>query len=436
MHRIHSGLTVAVAVKNGATYGLRRILRQLNTGENKCFSNFINSKTTLFISGVIIPEQDYHGELLPETLVLATTYCGPLSEHLNDIIQTNKNALVEIFRHCNGFPEDGLISDENVLYFLKYNSYYSAFNSRYNCITKEDVQNEKHLREEIENYTDRPRVLNAFKDRKAVEIKSLIQRHIKALGDDYQWAQKQANKTNFEFIATNLVPVFFIILLSILVTITIIYPCFLINLLILLVVLILAVLAMILFITRKRTPTAQRPDDKYVRKIAATQLNPVLNGMTAAAPLKQGKLRRYFYASALRIAAFFKHSVMDVPTVSSIRWLVIDQKKRLLFFSNYANTTDFYVRDFLNGTTTPRGVNFMFSNGIGFPDAKLLICKGIKSDPEGYMNAVHSGQKVTDLWYAHDKTLTAEMINKNRKLRNGLFRQMSERKAMEWLKLL
>ena len=157
--------------------------------------------------------------------------------------------------------------------------------------------------------------------------------------------------------------------------------------------------------------------------------------MTAAAPLKKGRLRRFFYAFALRVINIFAPFLMKVPTVSNVRWLVIDNKKRLVFLSNFPNTTDFYVRDFLNGKT-PLGLNFMFTNGQGFPDAKLLRYGGITRDPEGYMNAVHTGQQVTDLWYAHEPNLTADIINKNRKMRNGLFKKMNEKDANEWLKLL
>jgi len=103
--------------------------------------------------------------------------------------------------------------------------------------------------------------------------------------------------------------------------------------------------------------------------------------------------------------------------------------------ANYSNTTDFYVRDFLNGTT-PRGVNFMFTNGQGFPDAKMLIYGGITDNPEGYMNAVHKGQVVSQYSYEHQPHLTSDIIKRNRMIRNRLFRQMDEKEAWEWLKLL
>lgn len=449
MHRIHSGFTVAAAIKDGESGHLRILLKLLSIGKNNCLTNFNGSETTLFVSGVILPAQDYFGEMLPETFVFATSFCGPFSTHLEDLIKTSKKGLCEIFKHCLDFPEENLITDEFLAYYLKSHRYPSAFNSRYNCITKKDVREEKELRNEIENYLDKAQNLNAFNLLSALEVKTLIQQHIKTHGPEYEWALKPARKSLIEFFVTNRVNIIIGLFFFMLVTAFLLYypvhiSLFLkiliaallpVAIFIILILVLLMLLPLLLYITRKRNVTAPRPKDSYVRKITATQLHPVINEMTAAAPLKKGRLRRHFYATALRIISFIAPYVMDVPTVSSLRWLVIDNKKRLIFISNYSNTTDFYVRDFLIGNT-PRGVNFMFSNGIGFPDAKLLLYKGITSNPEGYMNAVHTGQHVTDLWYAHEPSLTADIINNNRKIRNGLFKRMSENKAIEWLRLL
>ncbi len=451
MHRIHSGLTVAVAIKAGKADSLRALLKSLANNGNNCLANFKDSETTLFVSGVILPAQNYYGEMLPETFVLATTYCGPLSTHLADLIKTCGGDLCEIFKYCLDFPDGGLVRDEELSYYLKAHRYRSAFNSRYNCIAKQDAEKEKNLRKEIENYLDKAQDLNAFDHLSALQVKTLILRHIKAQGDEYEWAYKPARKNLTEIYLANRgitigILTFLLLLGFVLYSfqfrgpfLLIFITVFLLLIAVLFAVSILffipAYILVALYITRKKNFTASRPPDAYIRKIAATQLHPVLNEMTAAGPLKQGRLRRYFYATALRVISYFASSLMKVPTVSNIRWLVIDNRKRLLFLPNYSNSTDFYVRDFLNGTT-PRGVNFMFNNGQGFPDAKLLFKDGITRDPEGYMNAVHSGQHVTDLWYAHEPNLTSDIINKNRKIRNGLFKKMDEKKANEWLKLL
>lgn len=88
----------------------------MKTEKNRFLANFENSETILFVSGVIIPCQNYHGEMLPETFVFATTFCGPLSKHLENLIKSNKKGLCKIFNHCIDFPEGDLTSDEGLIY--------------------------------------------------------------------------------------------------------------------------------------------------------------------------------------------------------------------------------------------------------------------------------------------------------------------------------
>lgn len=448
MHRLHAALTVVVAIKEGHSAQLRDTLKRLHRTQDRGPANFRNDETTLFVSGVILPAQQYQplqqcqSECLPETLVFATTYCGPLSAHLNELVGINGPCLQEIFKHCVDFPSADHINDNIFKAYLKSNARPSAFGSRYQCITKKDVCREKQLRNEIQHYLYKAEKLNAFDALSAVQVKGLIQRHIRIHEDEYQWAFKPAPGISLsEFLhiwkGAALIGVF---LLSVILILTLLirlitgcpYGCAVITTILLLAA---GSITLLWLIARDNNPTASRPDDAYVRKIAASQLHPILNEMTAAVPLKPGKLRKWFYATALRFLGIFRNS-LPVPTVSSIRWLVIDKKRRLVFLSNYSNTTDFYVRDFLNSKSTYQGINFMFTNGTLFPDADLLFLGGISKDPEGYMNAVHKGQHVTDFWYRHEPTLTQDIIHKFRLIRNGLFKEMNEAEAAQWLKLL
>jgi len=434
MHRIHGGLTVIAPIK-GNSVELGKLLKSLNG--NAPNSAFQISETTLFAAGVILPAQTYQSTNdLPESLVFDTTYCGPLSNHLDDLMATNFNNLRAMFTCC-----DQSLTNANKAELIAYihnHSQTGSFSSGYNLITKNEVKLEKDLRKEIGIYLDKAQKLGAFDCLRPTEIKTLIYRHVKSLGDEYNWAFKPFRKSIMEWWQTArlfLVPAAFILLLFFLLSKKILLT-------IILTVGIVVFFRYILFpliqlhINRHNTyKGCWRPEDKKVRAIAATQLNPIINGMTAAAPLKDGLVRRYFYYYTLKIIGLIAHIKVKVPTVSSIRWLSIDNKKRLLFLSNYSNTTDFYVRDFLIGKT-PIGVNFMFSNGKHFPDAKFSYKGGIRDQPENYMNAVHTGQHVMDLWYTHDNSLTVDMINRNRTIRKGLIKKMNDDEAREWLRLL
>ena len=452
MHRLHSGftvadeITVATEIMPDPSGSLKRVLQKLSKKGSNFLHQLKDCQSTLFISGVILPQEDYYltgtqkkPETLPKTFVFATTYCGPFSNHLEEMIQTNKNVLCEIFKHCKNFPPEDLRTNERVAAYLRSHSHNSAFNSRYNCITKQDAKREKQLRKEIENYIDKAQGLHAFDNRSALEVKTLIQRHIATRGDKYEWCHKPERKNIIELYFINrgkIIPVLLLLMLLIFLSCR---PRYIFHFIAISLVAILLTIFLVSeirkYISREESEPAKRVADRKLRSIATSQQRPVLNEMTAAAALKKGRLRRFFYAFALKVINILAPFLMKVPTVSNLRWLVVNDRKRLLFLSNFSNTTDFYVRDFLNGNT-PIGVNFMFTNGQGFPDAKMLTREGITSDPEGYMDAVHTGQKITDLWYAHEPHLTADIINKNRKIRNGLFKKMNEDEANQWLKLL
>jgi hypothetical protein len=451
MHRIHGGFTAAFPIKEEGTEvsSLGGMLKFLHNYSGPAAANFQQSETTLFASGVLLPGEEYNNEPLPPTFVLATTYCGPLKAHLRDIIATNRNTLVKLLMFCKDFNGGYNATDDYIYAFLKKHSYHSNFNSRCNYISKQDTQNELALRNEIEDYLDRAQALGAFEHRSANQIRKLIQRHIRSCGETYAWAFKPFKKNWREILETVRVyvtyglvkiggPLLILALLAPFVLTIAAWRGANLNLTLCLSGCLPGLFIAIVLgrLMRMTTDTATRPPDSRLRMLAATQLNPVLNEMTAAAPLKKGFLRPTFYALVLRVLGLISAVTSKVPTVSNIRWLVIDNKKRLLFLSCFSNTTDFYVRDFLVGKTA-KGVNFMFTHGKGFPDARWLFkTKGIIKDPEGYMHAVHTGQHITKFWYSHEKLLTADIINKNRKIRNGLFKWMTEEDAREWLKLL
>src|ERR1044072_3590003 len=196
MHRIHGGFTAAFPIKETLeeVTSLSNMLKFLHNQSGPSGANFERSATTLFASGVVLPEQQYKNEKLPPTFVLATTYCGPLKAHLRDLIATNKNILLKLLMFCKNFNGGYDAPDDEIYAFLKKHSYHSNFNSRCNFISKQDTQNEKALKNEIEDYIDSAQTQGAFKGLSAMQIRKLIQRHITACGDKYAWALKPCKK--------------------------------------------------------------------------------------------------------------------------------------------------------------------------------------------------------------------------------------------------
>src|SRR4051812_20131858 len=107
MHTIQSGLSLVAILKKFEIQAAKDFLEVLNAEpEYNCWIPFARTKSTLFVPGVVIPEQDYHGDPLPATLLLLTSYCGPLKIHLAELIKFGAAGLRELFQHTVEFPEE------------------------------------------------------------------------------------------------------------------------------------------------------------------------------------------------------------------------------------------------------------------------------------------------------------------------------------------
>ena len=107
MHTVHSGYSIVAEIKPGQTDRVREFLRQLNLDPgNNLKIPFDKTTTVHFVTGVILPEQEYYDKKLPTTLLFATSFSGPHNDHLNDLINTGGDGLRELFQYCEGYPED------------------------------------------------------------------------------------------------------------------------------------------------------------------------------------------------------------------------------------------------------------------------------------------------------------------------------------------
>ncbi len=439
MIRTHGGYTCVVPIKDGNNSQLRTNLKKLQD------VSFHQTDSVLFASAAVIPKQNYFGEELPASLVFATTYCGSLDDHLLEISKFCYNELFDMFIHCQNFPGARNGHFAEILLFLKQHKYSSAFWSKYNGITKEDIVLEKKLYDEIQIYLDsEQKLINQQNIAPSAEIiKKEIKNHIISLGTHnpllYQHYPNTAEKIQQ---IKEKIPIFLLMGGAIWFTVGAIkffvasvkkFP----KLTIASSLIIAAVAYMYYrYLFYQKTQTAKRIENAKMRRVETPQLHPVLNTMIATGPIKRGRVRRWFYSLVLKVVKFFpKRFLSGIPTINNIRWLVSDNDKRLIFLSTYSNTAGAYVRDFLNGSI-PSGVNFMFNHGQGFPDTQGLYKGGIVNDPEGYMQAVYAGQQVIDFWYAHHPNSTSDLTNKYHQIRVGLLKDMNECESTKWLNLL
>jgi hypothetical protein len=123
-----------------------------------------------------------------------------------------------------------------------------------------------------------------------------------------------------------------------------------------------------------------------------------------------------------------------VRTIHFARWVFLDDRKRMVFFSNYDGTVDSYMDDFINKAGF--GLNSVFSNGIGYPRTNWLVRDGC-ADEQKYKDFLRRHTLPTQVWYKAYPGLTAVDLERNGRIRQGLeSSSMSEQETREWLSLL
>ena len=200
MHSVHAGYSFIAKLKPDKIEAARNYLKELNKDPgNNSKIPFSKSKTIHFVTIVIIPEQDYHGESMPATLLLATSFSGPRDKHLDELIGFCSDGLCELFQNCIGFPVDGNISSAELKKFLKKHRRWDTFYTGMQNISHTDVVRENELRNAIEDYLDKENDSKGFDKLKPKEVRKKIQDFV-STRIDLKWALTPQKKSIQNFL--------------------------------------------------------------------------------------------------------------------------------------------------------------------------------------------------------------------------------------------
>jgi hypothetical protein len=155
--------------------------------------------------------------------------------------------------------------------------------------------------------------------------------------------------------------------------------------------------------------------------------------------VKPGPFRRFTATLVLVGTNFltrhvFNHaSLIGVTTIHFGRWIFIDQKRRLIFASNYDGSLENYMDDFVDKIAW--GLNAAFSSGVDYPKTNWLILDGAH-DEQVFKRLNLTHQLVSPFWYAAYQGLTAANIDTNARIRAGLYGAMDDAATRAWLRRL
>jgi len=183
-----------------------------------------------------------------------------------------------------------------------------------------------------------------------------------------------------------------------------------------------------------------RVDPDYSEMLADAEDHYVTNQFTAMGSVKPGFLRRLTLSGVLTIVNWAARHITRrgrlgrIRTIHFARWVYLDRKKRMVFFSNYDGTVESYMDDFINKTGF--GLNAVFGNGIGYPRTNWLVLDGCQ-DEQKYKDFLRRHTLPSQVWYKAYLGLTAIDLERNTRIRQGLEAPAMNADALrEWLALL
>lgn len=357
----------------------------------------------------------------PDYLALLGDVDGSADSFLSELADRAGAGLARLFSCCEGFAPG-----DDVLAFMRQHSVSAAAAYvNWRGRTMLQVREEAAIREAVEAFLDRN--VAATTSATPLELHAML-RHF--LSDEIaagRLTMTPEAPTQWSLLLTNavsaIVPVLLLILLA---------P--------------LAIVGGVILLLLVRRQEARDPeicprvDPAYRESIAFTEDRDVTNAFSAVGTLKPGVVRRVMSIVGLWILSYAVQHIYGagrlarVRTIHFARWAWIDQKRRLVFMSNYDGSLESYMDDFINKAGF--GLNFVFSNGIGYPKTRWLVSDGCK-DEQKFKNFLHRHQFYTNVWYNAHPGLTAADLERNARIRAGLeASSLSPQAAGEWAALL
>ena len=138
----------------------------------------------------------------------------------------------------------------------------------------------------------------------------------------------------------------------------------------------------------------------------------------------------YLFAKMLIKLLFVKGKLMGIPTIHFARWVQVNDKKRMLFFSNFDGSWTQYLGDFIDKSGW--GLTGIFGNTKNFPRALFLVLKGAYNQRQ-FLAWARYTQIQTQFWYVDDLTQSIKNVNNNTMIRNELSSSLNEKQAKLFL---
>jgi hypothetical protein len=367
-----NALSVITRVKPAERESLEQLLdvigNDIDGKAGNTYIRFSDLVTVHFACWVVLrsaPDSANPAHTYPDTLVLETNYDGDLEAHLDDLIARGGAALDAIYSKCEGWPAAGTGNPDQVKQYLKANSCpAAAFYIGCPGQTLPGVRNAIAVREELETFLDAEEQKQALSSLTPTQLRQKLMDYLR------QGAKTQPQPSPETLDAQSRRAIRNVVL-----TVLIALPI----LLVLLPPLLLWYIVLRVHETRDASAPIPPPLPIDPRLFGKEDYC-VQNHLTTLVEVKPGAFRLYTLKTVLWLISILAKTIFitgqlgGIPTIHFARWLLMDNDRRLLFFSNYDGSWASYLGDFVDKANY--GLTMVWSNTERFPPASNLAFGG------------------------------------------------------------
>ena len=409
MTTTQSPVTILAPIRVGHEATLQQTLDDLGQNPGALFDRFTTVHFARFFS--IDAAFDTHGRYLEPKLVFLADVDGPPDAFLRDFAT---DQIDQIFSHCVGYADR--------LTYLRAHSIVAPanyVNTRGRTVVQ--IRQEAALHDAIQRFLDRDarQWRGAAPRRVRAAIQDFVQRE-----PSLAWARSPlpppdpafvfGERLHFALVVGAAVTLFPVVLLGL--------PIFL-----------------WLLRQHEQSDVARDgvPDETRIRVVAAQEDHGVQNPFSSGGLVKPGRFRRFtatliLYGTNFLTRHVFNHAdLIGVKTIHFGRWIFLDDKRRVIFCSNYDGSLENYMDDFIDKIAW--ALNITFSNGVDYPKTNWLVLDGARDEQVfKRFNVMH--QLTAPFWYAGYQGLTALNIDNNAQIRAGLYGALDDAATRAWLR--
>lgn len=407
---MQQALTVITRIKPDEADALEALLdtigQDINGRGGNTYIDFSRFTRIHFMRWVMIPNVETGKK---DYLLFCTNYDGPLSDHLDELIEVGGEALDLIWGRCERYPGGRTENPERFKrafkrYINRHSYDYSAFYIGYRGETVGDVRRYAELRDSIQRVLNQP-AMRQFANH---TLKDMVDRMpVRVPG---RWAQARGSVwQSLKRMAT--FAVFLLELVFSLLNVFIFRP--LKNL-----------------ILRREPALGLKLSDQRIEP-GITEIEDVVtqNQLTVISPIKRG----LWVGIRLRVVLVLinlvgKHyqnqgSLGGIITIHFARWVIIDRGRYLLFNSNYDGSWANYIGEFVDKAAA--GMDAIWTSAPGYPEQGSI-------DIEAFKSIIRRNQVRTQIFYSAYPQRTVMNILNDREIARPLEREVVRR----WLRRL